>query len=85
MHLTLQNGETALMLASNEGKVECVDMLLDSGADMNMLDKVSGVIIHCAHAIQNIPRVPISGCSCLDLGILFRQALPFMLFDFCYM
>ena len=61
MHLTLQNGTTALMLASNEGKVECVEMLLDRGADMNMQDKVSGVIIHCVHAMQHIPRVPRSG------------------------
>ena len=51
MHLTLQNGGTALMLASQEGKVECVDMLLDSGADINMQTEVSGVIIHCVHAM----------------------------------
>ena len=63
MHLmsTLQNGKTALMLASQEGKVECMEMLLDKGADINMQTEVSGVIIHCVHAMQNIPRVPSSG------------------------
>ena len=61
MHLTLQNGDTALMLASQAGNLECVEMLLDRGADINMQDKVSGVIIHCVHAMQHIPRVPSSG------------------------
>ena len=61
MHLTLQNGKTALMLASQEGKLECVEMLLDRGADMNMQTEVSGVIIHCVHAMQHIPSVPGSG------------------------
>ena len=49
MHLTLQNGRTALTVASQEGKVECVMMLLDRGAEVNLQDKVSGVIIHCVH------------------------------------
>ena len=45
------------MVASQEGQVECVKMLLDSGAEVNMQNKVSGVIIHCVHAMQHIPRV----------------------------
>ena len=61
MHLTLQDGRTALLMASQEGKVECVEMLLDRGADINMLTEVSGIIIHCVHAMQYIPRVPSSG------------------------
>ena len=51
MHLTLQDGRTALLMASQEGKVECVEMLLDSGADINMQTEVSGVIKHCVHAM----------------------------------
>ena len=42
------------MIASEEGKVECVEMLLDRGADINMQNKVSGVIIHCVHAMQHV-------------------------------
>ena len=39
------------MKASEAGKVECIKVLLDRGAEVNMQDKVSGVIIHCAHAM----------------------------------
>ena len=55
------------MKASEAGKVECVRVLLDRGAEVNMQDKVSGVIIHCVHAMQHVPRVPpISGrCTCV--------------------
>ena len=49
------------MFASHKGKVECVEKLLDRGADINMQTEVSGVIIHCVHAMQHIPRVPSSG------------------------
>ena len=48
------------MAASQEGQVECVKMLLDRGADVNMRRKVSSVIIHCVFALQRVPRVPTS-------------------------
>ena len=38
------------MKASEEGHIECVQVLLDKGAEVNIQDKVSGVIIHCVHA-----------------------------------
>ena len=60
MHLSLQDGWTALMMASHAGHMECVQVLLDKGADVNKQDKVSGVIIHCAHAMQHVSRVPSS-------------------------
>ena len=49
MHLSLQDGRTALMKASEAGQVECVKVLLDRGAEVNIQDTVSlsGVIIHC--------------------------------------
>ena len=47
MHLSLQEGWTALMRASRAGHMECVNVLLDRGAEVNMLNKVSGIIIHC--------------------------------------
>ena len=67
MQLSLQDGQTALMKASEAGQVECVKVLLDRGAEVNMQDKVIGVIIHCVHAMQHVPRAPpISGrCICV--------------------
>ena len=67
MHLSLQDGQTALMKASEAGQVECVKVLLDRGAEVNMQDKVIGVIIHCVHAMQHVPRVPpiSGGCTCV--------------------
>ena len=60
LHLSLQNGWTALIKASEAGKVECVKVLLDRGAEINMQSNVSGAIIHCVHAMQHVPRVPSS-------------------------
>ena len=61
MHLTLQKEWTALMRASVTGKAECVKVLLDRGAEVNMQDNVSVVIMHCVHALQHILGVPSSG------------------------
>ena len=41
MHLSFQGGVTALMTASGWGHMECVTVLLDRGAEVNMQDKVS--------------------------------------------
>ena len=38
--------------------MECVWLLLDMGAEVNVRDKVSGVIINCVHAMQHVPGVP---------------------------
>ena len=48
------------MKASQAGHMECVQVLLNKGADVNMQSMVSGVIIHCVHAMQHVPRVPSS-------------------------
>ena len=55
------------MKASEAGQVECVKVLLDRGAEVNMQNKVIGVIIHCVHAMQHVPRVPpiSGGCTCV--------------------
>ena len=58
MHLSLQVGKTALIIALQARNLECVQVLLDKGADVNMQDVVSGVIIHFVHAMQHVPRVP---------------------------
>ena len=53
---TLQDGWTALMVASQKGQVAGVTMLLDRGAKINMQKKVTGVIIHCVDAMQHVPE-----------------------------
>ena len=49
------------MMASFEEHVECVNMLLDRGAEVNMQEEVSGVIRQGVHAMQHVPRVQCSG------------------------
>ena len=41
MHLSLQDGDTPLMVASIRGHTKCVQLLLDRGAQVNHQDKVS--------------------------------------------
>ena len=41
MYFSLQYGETALMMASSGGHVECVKLLLDKGASADLSDRVS--------------------------------------------
>ena len=45
MPLSLQWGATALMKASEEGKVECVKVLLHAGVQVNVQNNVSAVLI----------------------------------------
>ena len=49
MHLSLQVGQTALMIAYDSGHIECAKMLVDKGAQVNIQGTVSlsGVIILC--------------------------------------
>ena len=56
MHLSLQWRATALMMASEAGKVECVKVLLDRGAEVNMQDKVSGVDVPI-HRMKNVTNL----------------------------
>ena len=63
MHLSLQDGGTALMKASEAGHMECGKVLLDKGAMVSMQDKVNGVIIHCVRAMQHAPRVNEDMCT----------------------
>ena len=45
MHLSLQWGATALIIASKKGEVECVKLLLDAGVQVNVQNEVSAVLI----------------------------------------
>ena len=40
MSIITQDGDTALMLASREGKTEVVDQLINAGATLDLQDKV---------------------------------------------
>ena len=46
------------MKASVAGQVECMKVLLDRGAEVNMLDKVIGVIIHWYMQCSMYPEFP---------------------------
>ena len=73
MHLSLQDGWTALMMASQAAHMECVKLLLDRCAKVNMQNNVSDVIIHCVHAMQHVSRVPSSGNSTLVCWSGYRR------------
>ena len=45
MHLSFQEGWTALIWASCNGHVECVKVLLANGAEVNMHNKVSAISV----------------------------------------
>ena len=44
MHLSLQYGWTPLMWASCNGRMDCVKLLLDRGAELNVQNKVSEIL-----------------------------------------
>ena len=55
--VTIQKGETALYIASREGYVTVVRLLLEKGADVNLRKKVvmdfaSCTCIVCAHSVS---------------------------------
>ena len=41
MYLSLQYGRSPLLVAASEGNVECLQLLLEKGADVNHKDEVS--------------------------------------------
>ena len=44
---SLQDGSTALILASNKGHLACVKVLLDKGVEGNMQNLVSAISVSC--------------------------------------
>ena len=55
MYFSLQDGETALMMASREGHVECVKLLLDEGASADLSDEVRAG----SHQVLSVRHVPL--------------------------
>ena len=55
MYFSLQDGVTALMMASREGRVECVKLLWDKGASADLSDKVRAV----SHQVLSVWHVPL--------------------------
>ena len=55
MYIVLtQDGDTALLLACREGKVDVVKVLLQAGADMNIQNKVRNVCMYSVCMIKYI-------------------------------
>jgi ankyrin repeat protein len=44
-HVHAQMGFTALMMAAEDGHIDCVRLLLDAGADKNAEENVRGTIV----------------------------------------
>ena len=55
MYFSFQDGYTALMMASREGRVQCVKMLLDEGASADLSDKVRAG----SHQVLSVWHVPL--------------------------
>ena len=55
MYFSLQDEVTALMMASREGHVECVQLLLDKGARADRSDKVRAG----SHQVLSLWHVPL--------------------------
>ena len=53
VHLSLQDGWSPLLKTVSRGNVECLQLLLDKGADVNQLYKVSS--FH--HEMRSLPLV----------------------------
>ena len=47
------------MKAYDMGHMECVKILLDRGAQVNIQHEVSIVMIHCVHAMYHVPDSPV--------------------------
>ena len=62
MHLSLQHGDTPLMVASREGHDGCVQLLLHRGAQVNHQNKVS--------AFWDQPSVSSYHCPLCEEGIV---------------
>ena len=72
--MILQWGWTSLIKASEAGQVECVKMLLDRGAKVNLQHNVSCVIIHCVPAMQHVTESSVvNGNVCK--GTLFSACM----------
>ena len=68
MHLSLQNGCTPLMMASLEGHVGCVQLLLDRGAQIDHQNKVSAFRDQPSVSLYHVPLCEegIVGVMCVE-------------------
>ena len=55
MHLSLQHGNTPLMVASRWGHDECVQLLLDRGAQIDHQNKVSAITDQPSVSSYHVP------------------------------
>ena len=64
--LTLQAGQTALMLAVSHGKLDMVRLLLDSSANINLQDEDGSTALMCAceHGHVEIVKLLLGQANC---------------------
>ena len=71
VYLCLQDGQSPLMEALSGGNVECLQLLLDKGADVNQLYKVSS----CHHEMRSLPYVHVYDVPLYEWSISCKVSL----------
>ena len=71
MSLYLQYGRSPLLEAASTGDVECLQLLLDKGADVNHKDKVSS--FH--HEMRSLPLVHVYHVPLYEWSISSKVSL----------
>ena len=71
VYLFLQNGQSPLMVATSRGDVECLQLLLDKGADVSQQNKVSS--FH--HEMTSLPLVHVYHVPLYEWSISSKVSL----------
>ena len=71
VYLSLQYGRSPLLVAASRGNVECLQLLLDKGADVNHQDMVSS--FH--HEMRSLPYVHVYHVPLYEWSISCKLSL----------
>ena len=71
VYLSLQDGQSPLMVATSRGNVQCLQLLLDKGADVSQQNKVSS--FH--HEMTSLPLVHVYHVHLCEWSIYCKVSL----------